>query len=227
MLKRLYLFSLLPMVFSSLAYSSAPALSASGQHFNFTFQNDILTITTTTPHWRYPSAGIQLTTSGYLITGNTLSPGNGYFIFAVSDTQSISFTITGPAGDSNLRLCLNGTGDTYGCENYTVTVSEAPTVSSYSSKTGIGVGTSFVPGLGSAGTTTVHFYGLPLLSPGVCDTSITSSTYPGTPVTLTNTSLTSPPSFPDACVAFCNDAITSSTYPGASSDCTNVSLVTT
>lgn len=218
MFKRIFLFSLCG--FTLLHSAFAETL------FNTSFENDIITVSTKTRNFLYQNAGIRILTPDYSISGNTLAPGNGYFLFSVSDTQSANFSMTGASGEFVVQLCLNGTGSTYGCENHTFTMPDTPSLATYNSSTGAAVGTRLVPGLGLAGSTTVHFYGLPLLSPGVCNTSITNSSFPGIAVTLTETSLTSPPSFPDPCVAICHNSITSSTYPGRSLRCTNVLLVT-
>lgn len=203
------------------------AFSNSGKFFNVTMQEGMLSVTTLIPGQTYNTAGIRLLTEGYAISNNTLSPGNGYFLFSVSDTQPALFTLTGPEGNLKLRACLNGVGNTYSCEEQTIAIPKlAPQLTEYHNTTGGGIGINLIPGLGVSGVNTVHFYGLPLLTPDTCDTETTTSTYTGIPITLHSDSLSSPTGFPEPCIAICNESITSTTYPGPSTLCTNAILVT-
>lgn len=101
-------------------------------------------------------------------------------------------------------------------------VAEGPIVTSFDSATGIAGGTNFIPGLGTIASTTITLYGFNLLSPGVCDITVTAQNYTGVPVQIfSDTSLQIPGGFPQPCIAFCNSTVTSTTYPGQSANCTN------
>lgn len=92
-----------------------------GQHFIATIPpaSSTLSIITTTPRKTYPTAGIKILTPGYSIVGKSPSP-NGFVLFSVSNTAPAQLTLAGPVGTINIRLCLNGVGKTYSCEEYTV-----------------------------------------------------------------------------------------------------------
>lgn len=109
--------------------------------------------------------------------------------------------------------------------SFTVVAAVYPSLTSFVAASGVAVGANFIPGLGTLSSSTIHAYGLPLLSPGVCDASTTIGNYPGVPVTIiSDTLLTIPNNFPNRCFALCNNTIVSTTYPGQSADCTNVIL---
>lgn len=192
-----------------------------------TIEDNVLSLKTTIPNKHYPNAGIHLKNARYSIDGSTLSSGNGYFLFSVSDIQTATFQIEGPEGNLAFIVCLNGTGNTYSCEEHIVAIPDAtPTLTTYSAITGSATGKHLIPGLGIKGSNNVHFYGLALLQPDVCDPTTTISNYTEIPITLNSGSLTSPDGFPNPCIAICNSSVTSPTYPGPSDLCTNAILVT-
>lgn len=94
-----------------------------GPHFTVSVPpaSTTLKITTTTPHWTYPTAGIKIVTQGYSIVGKTPNR-NGFVLFSVSNTAPVNLTLSGPIGPVSIRLCLNGIGKTYTCEDYIVSV---------------------------------------------------------------------------------------------------------
>ncbi|MDF1677718.1 MAG: hypothetical protein P1U32_03400 [Legionellaceae bacterium] len=229
MLKRVYL-SILILLWSGLVFSNTltqPPLSSSGKYFRVIYKEGNLVITTTTPARRYANAGIRLMTERYSIVDATLPSGNGYFLFSVSDTQPASIAINAVEGNLKVNLCLVGTGQTYSCEEQTVVVSDTrPTLTSYSSLTGEGVGTNLSPGLGALGSNNASFYGFPLSSSGGCDTSTTLGLFTGIPITLNERSFTGPVGFPLPCIALCRATIVPPVFPGQSAHCTNAVLVT-
>lgn len=182
-----------------------------------------LTINTKTPSWFYQFAGIKIRTPGYTLAGNTLPSGNGYYLFPVSDTQPAQLVLKGEPGNVTINLCLNGIGQTSGCETVTISiVVNSPILTSYSVSTGATTGANFTPGLGAVGSVHLTFYGFPTISPGVCATNSTHS-YPGIPATiLSDTSIATLPGFPEACLALCNSSVTATSYPGQSAKCTNI-----
>lgn len=125
MIKSILLVGMTLFFFSEqVAFAKSNALiPGSGQHFIAVIPpaSSTLSITTTTPRKTYPTAGIKILTPGYRIVGKAPSP-NGFVLFSVSDTTPAKITLDGPIGSINIRLCLNGTGKTYSCEEYTVSV---------------------------------------------------------------------------------------------------------
>lgn len=94
-----------------------------------------LIITTNIPGHLYQFAGIKINTPGYTL----LNPGvdctpsaNGYCLFAVSDTVPAHIAVSLPIAlhtfpeeifSFSMSLCLNGMGNTFSCENHTITTS--------------------------------------------------------------------------------------------------------
>lgn len=99
-------------------------IPGSGQHFFAAIPpaSSTLSIITTTPRKIYPTAGIRILTPGYNIVGQSPSA-NGFVLFSVSDTMPAQFSLDGPIGTINIRLCLNGTGKKYSCEEYFLSIS--------------------------------------------------------------------------------------------------------
>ena len=210
---------MLALAQSTLALASAPSL-----YFTVTSQANVITINTKTPGWFYQFAGIQVLTPGYQISGNTFPSGNGSYLFSVSDTQSAQFTINGSAGNIQVKLCLNGVGQTYGCEIVTVVVSlPIPVINSIDIRAADVTGLNFVPGLGARGVTTATFYFFNL-SGQICDTSTTIERDLNQDIQInSNTDLTLLiRRIPlNDCIAICNNSVTSSNYPGQNINCTN------
>lgn len=94
-----------------------------GNFFKVSAYVDTLTITTVTPNWTYPKAGIQILTPGYTVAH--MSPGNnGYYLFSVSDTVPANLTLIGAPGPVSIKLCLNGVGSGTSCEILTVALTK-------------------------------------------------------------------------------------------------------
>ncbi|MGL5743074.1 MAG: DUF1554 domain-containing protein [Legionella sp.] len=124
MIKQISYVGMLLFLFSSQTMAeNKGTIPGPGNHFNAFVPpaSSTINITTTTPHWTYPTAGIKILSSGYKVVGKSPAP-NGYVLFSVSDTQPANITLSGPVGTANIRLCLNGTGKTYTCEDYTISV---------------------------------------------------------------------------------------------------------
>lgn len=90
-----------------------------------------LLISTNIPGHTYQTAGIKINTAGYTLArpGVDCQPtSNGYCLFSVSDTSPATIQVIPPIGlnpsipnlSFNLNLCLNGTGNTFSCENHIV-----------------------------------------------------------------------------------------------------------
>lgn len=95
-----------------------------------------LTINTTIPGKLYQAAGIKINTPGISILrpGIDCTPsGNGYCLFAVSDSAPANIVVSFPNTYGihnrlfaipnvilNMTLCLNGMGSTFSCENQTI-----------------------------------------------------------------------------------------------------------
>lgn len=94
------------------AYSQLVAAQP-GAFFTLSTAGTNLSITTTVPNHLYEQAGIKILTPGYSIQNlgtDCNMAANGYCIFPVSQTQPHSLAISGPKGDLDLILCLNGNG---------------------------------------------------------------------------------------------------------------------
>jgi DNA-binding beta-propeller fold protein YncE len=113
-MKRIFGISFICLLMSQVAFSGRP-----GQLFRTTVAGTTLTVNSTIPNWTYPHAGISSSHSGVSFSGCSYNS-NGQCIFSVSDTQSASLTITGATTPIVVRLCLDGYGNTYNCENVTV-----------------------------------------------------------------------------------------------------------
>jgi hypothetical protein len=217
------------------AHANVLSVHGTGPLFKTTLNGSTLTVSTTKPAWFYQFAGIKLLSSGYSIQGTTNPAGNGYYLFPVSDTQPASFTLSSiPSGPVKVRLCLNGIGQTAGCEEQTAsaggTPGAFPQLTSFRPNVddaGVGLGSNFVPGLGAAGPNTeVVVIGFPLLMPS--STCNTAAALPSTEeVDLSsNLIVVTPNGFPFPCIAFCKAPFTPP-YLGQSASCTNVVQVTT
>lgn len=125
MIKQMLLIGI-TLLFSSVQVAftkSNDFLPGAGPHFIATIPlaSSTLSVTTTAPKKTYPTAGVKILTPGYSIVGK--SPAlNGFVLFSVSNTTPVHLTVDGPRGSINIRLCLNATGNTYSCEEYTVSV---------------------------------------------------------------------------------------------------------
>lgn len=95
-------------------------LPASGSHFKISVSGVVATITTTTPNRTYPNAGIKIITPGYTVSGNVRSASNGFYLFSVGDSLPASINILGQGGEVKVIICLDGIGQTYTCENQTI-----------------------------------------------------------------------------------------------------------
>ena len=113
--------SLFNVRFATLGFSSAPHIR--------------ININTTAPGWLYQSAGIKLTTPEcHIVTSATdcNASDNGFCLFSVSDTKTTQISLSCssvtllnnplPIPPISMRLCLNGTGLTYSCEEHTLTL---------------------------------------------------------------------------------------------------------
>jgi hypothetical protein len=110
------------------------ASAGTGQLFNVVARcsNSILTINTTTPNWRYPSAGIKINNQLYQLFApnpGCVPSNNGYCLFSVSDTSPQEITISSSLllhavnqlksiEPLSITLCLDGAGETSSCETY-------------------------------------------------------------------------------------------------------------
>lgn len=92
-----------------------------GTFFNVSAFVDTLTLTTLTPDWTYPKAGIQILTPGYKVSQMTPTSA-GFYLFSVSDTVPAKITLTGAPGAVDIKLCLNASGSGVSCEVKTVTL---------------------------------------------------------------------------------------------------------
>ena len=92
---------------------------SSGQLFNVRTSGNQLTINTTKSGWFYQFAGIKSLTPGFSFSNCTLNI-NGFCLFSVSDTVAASPLLDGPAVQPELKVCLNGIGNTYSCERVTL-----------------------------------------------------------------------------------------------------------
>jgi hypothetical protein len=92
-----------------------------GHFFNVSIYVNTLTISTATPDWHYPKAGIKVLTSGYTVE-NMTPENNGYSLFSVSDKVPATISLLGAPGEVRLQLCLNGVGSTASCEIHTITI---------------------------------------------------------------------------------------------------------
>jgi len=88
--------------------------------------SSLISIKTTVPNQSYPNAGIEINSSSYSLaavgTECIHSNDTGYCVFSVSDTQPKDISISGTGDTLNLTLCLNGTGKTSSCQNYSVSM---------------------------------------------------------------------------------------------------------
>jgi DNA-binding beta-propeller fold protein YncE len=105
-----------------------------GNLFRTTVQGATLTVYSTIPTWTYPHAGISSSQSGISFSGCS-NHSNGQCIFSVSDTQSASLTIARATTSIVVRLCLDGYGNTYNCENVTVSLASNGYVTNYTNGT--------------------------------------------------------------------------------------------
>jgi hypothetical protein len=81
--------------------------------FNVSASGNKLGITSVPANHTYPNAGISVVSAGYALAypGIECSPNNnGYCILKISDTLPGEVTISGPTGNVNIILCLNGFG---------------------------------------------------------------------------------------------------------------------
>jgi hypothetical protein len=204
------------------------ASAASSPLFTLAVSGNILKINTKTPGWFYQYAGIKFITPEYSIIGKVPQPENGYYLFSVSDTYPAVLKIKGPAGTARIIVCLNGVGDTYSCEQYPITISNFPTITSVDlvpvgDKVSVTVhGINFVPGLGSAGPTSIEVWGYQPSS-GICTAADLPHFGDGL-FMLSNNSITITAQLPTSniCIAFCNVSVQSSTFPGQTANCTNM-----
>ena len=95
-----------------------------GQLFKVSTYVNKLTITTATPDWTYPMAGIKVLTPGYTVAHINHPTDNGYYLFSVSDTVPANITLLGLPGLVSIKLCLNGVGSASSCEILTVTLTK-------------------------------------------------------------------------------------------------------
>lgn len=127
MIKRIVLTGL---AFSFLCGQTALAepkerLPGPGSHFNFSVTGATLNVLTTTPRRTYPNVGIQILTPGFTVSGNVRPTADGFYLFSASDTVPGSINLFGNGGTVNFKICLNGIGKKYTCENHTATVSSS------------------------------------------------------------------------------------------------------
>jgi 6-phosphogluconolactonase (cycloisomerase 2 family) len=128
-MKRILVINSICLLMNQVAFSASP-----GHLFRTTAQGATLTVNSTIPNWTYPHAGISSSQSGVSFSGCT-NNSNGQCIFSVSDTQSASLTITGATTPIVVRLCLDGYGNTYNCENVTVQLTSNAYVTNYDTGT--------------------------------------------------------------------------------------------
>ncbi|VEB38949.1 secreted protein [Legionella sainthelensi] len=125
MIKRILLISIAFFLFygpSSWAENKGSIIRP-GNFFKVSAYVDTLTVTTVTPNWTYPKAGIKILTPGYTVAH--INPtNNGYYLFSVSDTVPAKLTLLGPPGTVSAQLCLSGVGKGSSCELQTITVTK-------------------------------------------------------------------------------------------------------
>lgn len=124
-MKRIFGISFLCLLVSQLVFSGSP-----GRLFRTATQGNVLMVNSTIPNWTYPHAGISSYQSGVSFSGCSYNS-KGQCIFSVSDTQSASLTVTGGATSIVVRLCLDGYGNTYSCENVTMQLASTAYVTNY------------------------------------------------------------------------------------------------
>jgi 6-phosphogluconolactonase (cycloisomerase 2 family) len=121
---------ILGLIFICLLVSQVVFSGSPGHLFRTTVRGATLTVNSTIPNWTYPYAGISSSQSGVSFSGCSLNS-NGQCIFSVSDTQSASLTMSGATTPIVVRLCLDGYGNTYNCENVTVELPGSAYVTNY------------------------------------------------------------------------------------------------
>jgi hypothetical protein len=92
------------------------SIAAPGPLFKVVAAGNTLTVTPTLNHY-YPAMGIKLT-SGHTIGGCT-PHGNGYCLFAASNTSPKALTLAGPTSNVQGTVCLNGSAQ-YSCQKINV-----------------------------------------------------------------------------------------------------------
>ncbi|MBI2785145.1 MAG: hypothetical protein HYX60_02080 [Legionella longbeachae] len=125
MTKRMLLISIAFFLFygqSSWAENKS-SLIRPGNFFKISTYVDTLTVTTKTPNWTYPNAGIKVLTPGYTVAHKNPT-NNGYYLFSVSDTVPADITLLGAPGSVSIKLCLNGAGPGSNCEILTVAITK-------------------------------------------------------------------------------------------------------
>lgn len=81
--------------------------------FSVSTAGNNLSIATTIPNHLYQQAGIKILTPGYSIQNTGVDcklASNGYCLFSVSKSQPHSIALSGPSGNLEMILCLNGAG---------------------------------------------------------------------------------------------------------------------
>ncbi len=124
------------IIFSGLAFSlfygqialaeNSIFFSGSGSHFRLSTSFNTLSVLTTTPNRAYPNAGIQILTPGYTVSGNVRPTQDGFYLFSVSDSVPGTMSILGAEGTVNIKICLNGVGKKYTCENQVISIQSPP-----------------------------------------------------------------------------------------------------
>lgn len=109
------------LLFDGLAFADKSNVQASsGSHFRFTVSGATVNVTTTTPNRLYPNAGIQVLTPGFTISGNVRPTNDGFYLFSVSDSTPASLNFLGSGGTAQIKICLDGVGKKFSCENQTI-----------------------------------------------------------------------------------------------------------
>jgi hypothetical protein len=122
MVNKLVFIGLASLLFcgQSAVAESIASIPPSGSHFRISVTGAALNITTVTPNRLYPNAGIQVLTPGFQVSGNVRPTNDGFYLFSVSDTVPAKITLAGAGGTVQIKICLNGVGKKYSCENQTV-----------------------------------------------------------------------------------------------------------
>jgi hypothetical protein len=93
------------------------SLAAPGPLFTVVAAGNTLTVTPTANHY-YPAMGVKLASAGHTVGGCT-PHGNGFCLFAASNTVPKALTLAGPNSNVQGTVCLNGSAH-YSCQTFNI-----------------------------------------------------------------------------------------------------------